>query len=356
MGGRGAVDDVLWGVMKFMREKGSTIEEIAAELNVSKSTVHRHLLTALAPSRRVKKPKQMSSAQKKKIAQRRGVVVQLAKKKKIIQGWRGKSGRAQPIVIRRRLFPSVRQIAREVRARGVKVSNTTVRNDLLAKGLNAKLKPRGPRRRAGDKAHRLKFARRWLREKKETLHGIIFSDEKLCDTNDHGSRYEWCAKNERATHMERDRFAPKVHVWGAVGVGVKILVFLPEGGIDNDAYIKKCLSPHAATLSAPGRIFQQDGARCHMHEKTRAYQIRKGFSLLDDWPPRSPDLSPIESIWARCQRSVSENGPSNAEDLRKFWQAEWNRIPQSEIDACVMSFSRRLRAACAAGGDTITSH
>lgn len=356
MGGRGTVDDEVWGVMRYLRGKGNSIESIAAELNVSKSTVHRQLQATVAPSRRAKKPRQMGTALKRKIAKRRSVVVELAKKKKVIQGWRGKSGRAQPIVIQRRLFPSVRQIAREARARGVKVSNTTVRNDLLAKGLSAKLKPRGPRRRAGDKTQRLKFARRWLREKKETLHGIIFSDEKLCDTNDHGSRYEWCAKKDRPAHMERDRFAPKVHVWGAVGVGVKILVFLPEGGIDTEAYVKKCMSPHAATLSARGRIFQQDGARCHVHAKTLAYQKRKGIKLLEDWPPRSPDLSPIESIWARCQRSVSENGPSNAEDLRKFWEAEWNRIPQSEIDACVMSFSRRLRAVCAAKGDTITSH
>lgn len=356
MGGRGIVDDATWGAMTYLRKQGKTYAQISAELNVSRSSVHRSLTASAPPSVRNKNQRQASRSTRAKLKKRRQVVVQLAKKKKIVEGWRGKSGRAQPIVIRRRVFPSIRRIAREMRRRGFSVSDSTVRTDLISSGLLAKVKPRGPRRRIGDKAERLKFARRWLRKGKKVMTQIIFSDEKLCDTNDHGSRFEWCEKEERASHMERDRFAPKIHVWGAVGVGVKILVFLPDGGIDHDIYVRKCLAPNIAALTKKDRIFQQDGARCHVHEKTLAYQNRKGFTLMADWPARSPDLSPIESIWAQCQRSVSERGPSNAEELKEFWKREWDSIPQAQIDACVLSFAPRLAAACAAKGDTITSH
>lgn len=44
-------------------------------------------------------------------------------------------------------------------------------------------------------------------------------------------------------------------------------------------------------------IFQQDGASIHRSNKARNTINAWGIKLLD-WPPNSPDVSPIENAWA----------------------------------------------------------
>lgn len=43
-------------------------------------------------------------------------------------------------------------------------------------------------------------------------------------------------------------------------------------------------------------LFQQDGATCHMTNYIFNY-ISNYARILNGWPPNSPDLSPIESLW-----------------------------------------------------------
>ncbi len=44
-------------------------------------------------------------------------------------------------------------------------------------------------------------------------------------------------------------------------------------------------------------IFQQDNAPAHTSRITTAYLDSTNLRLLE-WPPQSPDLSPIENAWA----------------------------------------------------------
>ena len=50
--------------------------------------------------------------------------------------------------------------------------------------------------------------------------------------------------------------------------------------------------------NGPQEIFQQDSARCHTARTTKRWFEEKNTRLLDWWPAISPDLSPIEQIWA----------------------------------------------------------
>jgi len=144
------------------------------------------------------------------------------------------------------------------------------------------------------------------------------------------------------------RWAPKVHIWGMIGIGVKKLVFLPEGSMDARKYKLYCLQrvvvPTVNKLREEGRtpVFMQDGARPHTAHANLEYLGSKGIVLLENWPARSPELNPIENLWAYIQRKVSDRGPENQEDLREMVQEEWDAIPQALIDEYVLSFQQRL--------------
>ena len=83
------------------------------------------------------------------------------------------------------------------------------------------------------------------------------------------------------------------------------------------------------------------------------YLRSKGIDVIMDWPARSPDLNPIELLWARLKREVSKRGPTDVEDLEAFVRECWDAIPQREIDDLVKSFSSRLERCTENNGVTI---
>jgi hypothetical protein len=173
----------------------------------------------------------------------------------------------------------------------------------------------------------------------------LFSDEKIFDCNDHGKATQWVKNGERPCVREFQKWSPKVHVWGLIGVGIRRLVFFADGEkIDQQVYKLNCLQRVLVPLmSAEGNKhqFQQDGARCHTAKTCLAYLASKNICVLTPWPARSPDLNPIEQLWAIIQKRVSERGPTEADELKRFVQEEWDNIPELYINNLVNSFRDR---------------
>lgn len=48
--------------------------------------------------------------------------------------------------------------------------------------------------------------------------------------------------------------------------------------------------------------------------------------LLLDWPAKSPDLSPIENIWALMDRKITQNPAMTLEELREKTAAVWLEV------------------------------
>jgi len=248
-------------------------------------------------------------------------------------------------------FPSSYKIARECTRRGICVSPTTVRADLKVLGYVCKRRPQAQKLYPGDPQDRVHFAKHV-----DASADNLFSDEKLFDSNDHSLATEWVPHGCSPQVREKERWAPKVHVWGMIGVGVKELVVLKEGAVTADEYkrqvLQKVVVPVVERLRAEGRdpVFMQDNAPCHKAHRTLNYLASKLIKMLQNWPPRSPDLNPIENLWAMIQRLVSERGPRDKEELTRFVVEVWERIPQTVIDEYVLSFEHRVKQVIAAKG------
>ena len=52
---------------------------------------------------------------------------------------------------------------------------------------------------------------------------------------------------------------------------------------------------------------------------------------LIDWPPKSPDLSPIEQIWALIKNNLQGRSFANEDELFLAIQTEWNNIDPKVI-------------------------
>ena len=260
------------------------------------------------------------------------------------------------------MYPGCISIARAINCaqREFETSGSTVRRDLKALGYVNKVCPKGPKRKAGDEEYRVSRCKEYLKMPVSKLLRIAFSDEKWFDTNDHGTRTVWCRPEDEPPRRVQCTWAPRVRVWGCVWKGGRVLVRLPPGRLTGATYKRHCLFALFAHLKAKGIpvdevILQYDGDTTHGTEECLHYLKTKGIEILPLWPPRSPDLSPIENLWGIIQKRVDSHGPSDADELYAFIEKEWEAIPQSEVDKLIASFRRRCRKCVQKKGATITT-
>jgi hypothetical protein len=236
-------------------------------------------------------------------------------------------------------FPSTRAIRDELRRGGKKTSRSTVRRDLIACGITARVRPKTPVR-ACDFARRLRFARRYAGE---DARNWVFSDEKLFTSNDYSNRFQWVSNPTQIILRQTQRFPDgRLMVWGAIGVNYReLVVFPPNFRLDRAAYVRRCLSRGLVQHCLTNDLrFMHDGASCHT--SSRSYLLRKNVRVVEDWPPHSPDLNPIETLWAILSPRVSKLGPRNCEELESAIRTEWAKVKVRTINGLVTGFAGRL--------------
>jgi transposase len=65
-------------------------------------------------------------------------------------------------------------------------------------------------------------------------------------------------------------------------------------------------------------------------------------SLLAEWPPNSPDLSPIENLWAIVQRRVDAAGCKTFAEFKKTLQKEWDGVSKQLCSKLITGINTRL--------------
>ena len=100
--------------------------------------------------------------------------------------------------------------------------------------------------------------------------------------------------------------------------------------------------------------FVQDGARPHTAVLTKDL-LREIMpkNWIEDWPPNSADLNPIEHVWKMLKDRLKGINFDDVETFKDACRAAWEDIPQKDIQACVGSVGRRLRAVVSARGGYI---
>ena len=94
--------------------------------------------------------------------------------------------------------------------------------------------------------------------------------------------------------------------------------------------------------------FQQDNAPAHTSKEIK--EILKTIKTLKFWPPNSPEISPIEKIWAFILRKLEGKKFLNLEELKKEVLFIWNRIPVSFCQKIIEKFNSDINSLSKAGG------
>jgi hypothetical protein len=107
------------------------------------------------------------------------------------------------------------------------------------------------------------------------------------------------------------------------------------------------------------RHFQQDNAKVHTSASSATWLMNSAVEVLDGWPAHSPDLNPIEHMWALLKRKMKQIYPDiwllkkNQLDIAEFTRYLkecWWSIDQAQVDRLIDSMPKRLAAVKKAKG------
>jgi len=237
---------------------------------------------------------------------------------------------------------------------GVKVSDRTVRRRLVSAGLKARIARKKPYLNPQQRAKRLKWAKEHSTWTTDDWSKVLWSDEtRISVFGSDGVRYvcrrpgEDCLPECTTATMKHPL---SVMVWGCMATRSVGRLQVLDGTVNADRYIKEVLQTKllasARDIFGQGQTFtfQQDGAPCHTAKKCMAWFAQNNVKLLD-WPGNSPDLNPIENLWARLKREVSAKRPGNKRELIEAILSSWfHIISSSDLQRLVESMPRRCQA------------
>jgi transposase len=144
----------------------------------------------------------------------------------------------------------------------------------------------------------------------------------------------------------------KIMIWGAIsGKGLGPLRRI-EGSIDQHRYLQ-LLQEIRPFLCQPRAKFVQDNAPAHNAIRVKEWLSTSGIRVVP-WPSLSPDLNPIENVWAIVKRRIGSPSFSSTEELWQATQTAWNSITTSEILKIVDSMKKRISMCIALKGGPIS--
>ena len=272
----------------------------------------------------------------------------------------GNSGnRFKRLVIKNRQLCTSEVQALWKKKSGQSVSAHTIRRTLYRVGLKNRVARRKPLISASNKAARLAWCLEHASWTKKKWAKVLWSDETSL-TQFQQNRYvrvwrgpkdEWDLSCILAT-IKR---SPGRMYWGCFSrKGLGPIVSL-QNSVTGESYVKilrKRVLPTIQRMFPNGNyLFQDDNAPPHRSKIAKEYGTTNDLRTLS-WPAQSPDLNPIENLWAVLKRSVhnKKTKPRNLNQLDRHVKSAWKAIPVSTLKKLIDSMPRRISAVIEAQG------
>lgn len=189
-----------------------------------------------------------------------------------------------------------------------------------------------------------------LRHAKDQWKQTIFSDETTFQMfrNTQLVRYR---KGGQRPQRSMVKHPYKVHAWGAFSANgpVGFVLFIETMNAQKYCEIlEQHLFPNASRTGRRWR-FQQDNAPMHTSRITR-HLLESHKTRVIDWPANSPDLNPIENLWAilkdkvekRTNFHLASKKTLSSEMFRSIIEEEWKSLDKSIFLKLANSMEKRI--------------
>lgn len=211
-----------------------------------------------------------------------------------------------------------------------------------------------------DPARRLHYCtwyRQFTRNNIARLDTIFFSDEAWFSLNGYvnSQNYRWWSSVNPYGHIEAPLHSEKIGVWCALSRKRLVGPIFFTTTITAEVY-QGILTDFIALLERDERYcwFQQDNARPHTAKTTKEFLLEFFDNRLiweGLWPPRSPDLSPLDFfLWGYIKDRAYVNQPATLDDLKTNITQIISEIPESMLTRVMRNSVKRAKACLDAQG------
>ena len=205
---------------------------------------------------------------------------------------------------------------------------------------------------------RVRFAEVWMDDE----HNIVWTDEMMVEAYPSNRRimeyiHDDVPKDQRPVQevMHSGKF--KVMFWGFItkhGRGPIVPIFGTVDAIRYKQLLTQSLLPmfnEFEELFDGDWYLMQDNAPCHTAASVREFLAEKGVDFIE-WPPYSPDLNPIENVWAWVKAKLySDYDPARTPaELVSYVKLIWEQITPELCARFCGNYQKRLEAVIAADG------
>ena len=274
---------------------------------------------------------------------------------------------------------SVRKLATRLTRKGYPVSKSGVHRFMTqSKHFRSYKRSKQPKMTRKQKLARLEFCKRVKNWGFDEFKNVIWSDESIFEIQHTPNRQNdrvWAKSRDEVPPVETIKHPAKLMVWGGMTAqGLTELHVVPKNQTVNTAYyvseiLEGSLLPAVNRKSSNGGvtekkivdrrsegIFMQDGALAHTAKRTQEWcaEHLPGFWGKGGWSGNSPDLNPIENVWAIMKESLDQQEPAtNLGQLERRLKKAWRDISADTLRRLVASMPSRVQKCARLRGDYV---
>ena len=236
---------------------------------------------------------------------------------------------------------------------GIDISLSTVRNRLNEQGLY-KLQPlKKPLLLDTHRDNRLKWAKA---NKKTDWSKIIFTDETTISQFSKPKKV-WRERGEKIK-APTVKHSAKVHIYGCFSEEGFGNIYCFTNNLNSEllcTIYKTTLLPSARNFFGRDNhswLLQEDNDPKHTSEKAQRWRDENQVNRMS-WPSQSPDLNPMENVWAVLKANVSNHKPTSTKDLIRVIKKEWKVLDNIFAKNLIVSMKNHVFLILANEGDHI---
>ncbi|KAI3640118.1 hypothetical protein MIR68_000996 [Amoeboaphelidium protococcarum] len=204
-----------------------------------------------------------------------------------------------------------------------------------------------------------------IQQGQEAMRLICFSDECSVQAIQKGRQVRQWIKHGREglnlpTNVQVQAGGFSVMFWGCVSIYGPGPIIPIDGTMRKEQYLVlleevviPCLK-ELEEVSGTQFTYMQDNAPCHKAMVVTTFLDEQGVQRLD-WPAQSPDLNPIENMWAiaKAARVDKFGAPTSRQQLISQFEEVWRNISIETCQNLILSFENRCHEVIKSEGKAI---
>jgi transposase len=195
-----------------------------------------------------------------------------------------------------------------------------------------------------EKLDRLEWCTEWATF--EHFDEVVFTDETGYWLNDNRGK-GWFPKGRRFDPIEVES-TEKLNIWAGISMAGKVGIHVFDENFRGPIYediLRDVLVPSARELYPDGCYLQRDNLSVHRSARATTYLGSREANVIREtipWPSYSPDLNPVENLWAVLKNNIRKRQPRTLEELRNMIYEEWDDLSEDYVQSLCSSIYDRI--------------